>query len=144
MTNKEKILSEIERLMYAYNLEADIAASEDAIEEKIAQEKYELCKRMLSFINSLPEEPVSEDLDEAAEVYGYTNWQSDDYHEGAAEGLPFDAIGHTEKCFKDGAQWNNERVIKKACNWLKKHGGFTLGFPGAEVKDFLKYMEEEK
>lgn len=44
-------------------------------------------------------------IDEAAEEYAYTNWQSDDYHEGASEGLPFDAIGHTEKCFKAGSEW---------------------------------------
>lgn len=38
-----------------------------------------------------------------AEKYAYTNWESDDYHDGAADGLPFDAIGHTEKSFKAGA-----------------------------------------
>ena len=59
--------------------------------------------KLMDFINSLPEEPVSEDLEKAAEEYAYMNWQSDDYHEGAAEGLPFDAIGHTEKSFKAGA-----------------------------------------
>ena len=44
-------------------------------------------------------------LDEAAEKYAYTNWEDNDYHEGASEGLSFDAIGHTEKCFKAGAEW---------------------------------------
>lgn len=44
-------------------------------------------------------------LDEAAEEYAYNNWQSDDYHKGASEGLPFDAIGHTKMCFKAGAKW---------------------------------------
>lgn len=44
-------------------------------------------------------------LDEAAEEYAYNNWEDNDYHTGASEGLPFDAIGHTEKCFKAGAEW---------------------------------------
>lgn len=44
-------------------------------------------------------------LYEAAEEYAYTNWESDDYHEGAGEGLPFDAIGYAAKCFKAGAEW---------------------------------------
>lgn len=44
-------------------------------------------------------------LDEAAEEYAHNNWEDNDYHTGAREGLPFDAIGHTEKCFKAGAEW---------------------------------------
>ena len=51
----------------------------------------------------LPES--SSNLDEAAEEYAYNNWEDNDYHTGASEGLPFDAIGHTEKCFKAGAEW---------------------------------------
>ena len=51
-------------------------------------------------------------LDEAAEEYAYTNWEDDDYHEGASEGLPFDAIGHTEKCFKAGAEWMAGQGVK--------------------------------
>lgn len=57
-------------------------------------------------------EPASEDLEKASEEYAYTNWESDDYHEGASEGKPFDAIGHTQKCFIDGAQWQKEQMMK--------------------------------
>ena len=42
-------------------------------------------------------------IKELAEKYAYTNWESDDYHDGAADGLPFDAIGHTEKTYIAGA-----------------------------------------
>ena len=45
------------------------------------------------------------DLDEAAEEFAYNNWEDNDYHTGASEGLPFDAIGHTEKCFRAGVEW---------------------------------------
>ena len=55
----------------------------------------------------LPES--SSNLDEAAEEYAYNNWEDNDYHTGASEGLPFDAIGHTEKCFKAGAEWQREQ-----------------------------------
>ena len=44
-------------------------------------------------------------IKEKAEEYGYTNWQSDDYHEGASEGLEFDPIGHTQKSFEAGANY---------------------------------------
>ena len=56
------------------------------------------------------EEPVSEELEEVAEKYAYTNWQSDEYHDGADKGLPFDAIGHTEKSFKAGAKWMLNKI----------------------------------
>lgn len=45
------------------------------------------------------------DLDKAAEEFAYNNWEDNDYHTGASEGLPFDAIGHTEKCFRAGVGW---------------------------------------
>jgi hypothetical protein len=44
-------------------------------------------------------------IKEKAEEYGYTNWQSDECHDGASEGLEFDAIGHTQKTFEAGANY---------------------------------------
>ena len=44
-------------------------------------------------------------IKEKAEEYGYANWQSDDYHEGASEGLDFDPISHTQKSFEAGAKY---------------------------------------
>jgi len=68
------------------------------------------CKDAMKMAADLLSQPsLPSSLDEAAEEYAYTNWQSDDYHEGASEGLPFDAIGHTEKCFKAGAEWMSEQ-----------------------------------
>lgn len=61
--------------------------------------------RSAEYLTKYKQEPASEDLEKASEDYAYTNWESDDYHEGASEGLPFDAIGHAQKCFIDGAQW---------------------------------------
>lgn len=48
---------------------------------------------------------LQEKIDEEAEKYAYTNWENDDYHEWAEEGMPFDPIGHVEKCFKKGADY---------------------------------------
>ena len=50
-------------------------------------------------------------INEAAEEYAYNNWEDNDYHTGASEGLPFDAIGHTEKCFKAGAEWMAKQEV---------------------------------
>lgn len=49
-------------------------------------------------------------IKEKAEEYGYENWQSDDYHEGASEGLEFDPIGHTWKSFEAGANYVLEQI----------------------------------
>lgn len=49
-------------------------------------------------------------IKEKAEEYGYTNWQSDEYHDGASEDLEFDAIGHTQKTFEAGANYVLEEI----------------------------------
>lgn len=54
-----------------------------------------------------------EEVEEAAEKYAYNSWEDNDYHTGASEGLPFDAIGHTEKCFIAGAKWQKEQMMKE-------------------------------
>lgn len=55
---------------------------------------------------------MAKTIKELAEEYAYTNWESDDYHEGAAEGLPFDAIGYTKKTYLAGANAMLEEVEK--------------------------------
>ena len=49
-------------------------------------------------------------IKEKAVEYSYTNWQSDEYHDGASEGLEFDPIGHTQKTFEAGANYVLEEV----------------------------------
>ena len=61
LIDKDALVAEIERLMYAANLEADIASTGDCFDENIANAKYQLCKRILGFINTLEVKEV--DLD---------------------------------------------------------------------------------
>lgn len=49
-------------------------------------------------------------IKEKAEEYGYANWQSEEYHDGASEGLEFDPIGHTQKTFEEGANYVLEEI----------------------------------
>lgn len=51
-------------------------------------------------------------IKEKSEEYGYANWQSEEYHDGAAEGLPFDPIGHTQKTFEAGANYVIDEIEK--------------------------------
>ena len=94
MTDKtQKIREKVERLMYGFNLEADIASCENAEAEKIADIKYQLCKKILEYIDSMQEEPI-EDLEEAAEEWDESLYRSD--------------------AFKAGANWQKEKMMAKA------------------------------
>ena len=106
MTDKvQKIREEVEKLMYGFNLEADIASCEDAGAEKLADIKYQLCKKILEYIDSLQEEPVSEDLEEAAKHYLYSNILYDDVYVGNPTDK--DCI----EMFKAGAEWGKNQAM---------------------------------
>lgn len=96
----QKIREEVARMMYGYNLEADIASCENAESEKLADIKYQLCKKILELIDSLQEEPVSEDLDEASE----------EFCKSTLVGSPY----IKKNAFKTGAKWQKEQLMAKA------------------------------
>ena len=74
----DKIRQEVEKLMYGFNLEADIASCEDAEAEKLANIKYQLCKKILEYIDSIQDEPISENLEEAMQHNAPDNIGIDD------------------------------------------------------------------
>lgn len=69
-------------------------------------------------------------IKEKAEEYGYTNWQSDEYHDGASEGLEFDPIGHTQKTFEAGANY----VLEEIENVIKSDRILGNPFPSLEMR----------
>lgn len=71
-------------------------------------------------------------IKEKAKEDAYTNWQSDECHDGASEGLEFDPIGHTQKTFERGANY----VIECIENALNK------SFDELSIKD--GYLEARK
>lgn len=90
-------------------------------------------RHIIFLLDSFQQEQPSlpSNLDEAAEEYAYNNWEDNDYHTGASEGLPFDAIGHTEKCFKAGAEWM-ARQMKQEHQVLP-----GIKAPGIPGKDYI-------
>lgn len=51
--------------------------------------------------------------------------------------------GFTEKRKEDDIEYTRtDAFIEKACEWIKSHGGFTLGFDGATVRDFLNFINK--
>lgn len=123
MTQKEKILAEIERLRNDF--------------PKVISQKEKDCQwlywrglnKIKYFINSLPEEPVSEDFKKFEEQYLEKEKEEIlsvyDRHAGLV----------------DGAQWQKKKTIDKACMYLNEHrdGFITDDY----IKDFRKALEEE-
>lgn len=96
MTGKElkaKILAEIERLI------TDLGEQRDVLLEELKD-----------FINSLPEEPVSDDLEESARNYG------DELDNVLTVGIDDDnTVGeYAQESFKAGALWQKEQMMKDA------------------------------
>ena len=118
MTDKEKIIAKIEQLMYGFNLEADIASCEDVETEKLANIKYQVCKKILEYIDSMQEESVSEELEEAADKYS-----NNDYNYFDVLVTEYDGTEHwmndkvfIKDAFKAGAKWQKEQLIYKLKN----------------------------
>lgn len=95
---------------------------------------------MITFIDSLEEEPVSEDLEEAARRIAtrHSHITGDTYYANDAW------------FFKKGAQWQKEQMIDKACEWLKSYRqdtpdgtGYIAGIVNDKtIEDFKQSMEE--
>ena len=129
MTEKEKleaIKAEIERLFnFAKGYYADRIASGYKI----------CCNDIISFINSLPEEPVSEDLEEAANnaVIALVPSFGQKYSDGSYVSSCRDSFKREELLglFKAGAKWQKERIMANSTNatiglpYENKDGGYT-------------------
>lgn len=130
---QEQIKAEIEWLINNWKL----------CESSEAKYRLEAYNELLYYINSLPEEPVSEDLEEAAK-----NWWEGTRFKSDLSGTPINA-------FKEGSKWNGKHLINKACEWLvdniygyveesqKYSDGYSIDLSSLVI-DFRKAMEEEK
>ena len=81
-------------------------------------------------------------IKEKAEEYGYTNWQSDEYHDGASEGLEFDPIGHTQKTFEAGANYVLDKIEEFMKHNLVHSGNLKRLIEQLKEKSF-KYVDGE-
>ena len=144
MTDKEKLLAiraEIERLKAEQLTIFSKGEDEDSCGNALTH--IGAYNQLLSFINSLLEEPVSEDLEEAVNTYiGYP-----------PEVDECSSVYGKRQAFKAGAQWQEKKLTKKAVKWLtnnKEHpfigcedhqlaGYLTDNF----IENFRKAMEED-
>lgn len=105
MTDKvQKIREEVERRMNRLYLQLPDASKvehEDiSMEQASTLGKYVALESLFDFINSIPEELVSEDLEEAAKTYSNN---IDNIYGSIGE--------QTRNAFKSGAQWKEKQII---------------------------------
>ena len=98
LIDKERIVAEIKRLLNEWH-------SDSSTEAKYRHEAY---TELLEWVFSMPEEPVTEDLEETAK-----------YHRGHGN-YGGDINLAMEESFKVGAQWK-EQLIKRQQNENKKN-----------------------
>lgn len=102
----------------------------------------------LQKVQNIPVEQSNKDLEEVAKEYVKENCiLPEDCNDGDNP--------YYEECtatvFKDGAKWQKEQTINKACEWLKENiynrvykCNDGLGFPTAAfLEEFKKAMEDE-
>lgn len=103
MNKIEKIKAEIKRLKNELIQEAEKGYKSEFDEGRIAA-----FEDMITFIDSLEEEPVSNNLEEAANEYGFANPVI--HYE--ADGNTYDDTDKPSFDFIAGAQWQKEQLMK--------------------------------
>ena len=135
MSKIEKIKVEIDRLKNELIQEAEKGYKSEFDEGRISA-----FEDMIVYINSLEEEPISNDLEEAAHSYVDTTIEWFD-----SEGNPC-----CYPAFIAGAQWQKKQLIDKACEWLKSYRqdtpdgtGYIPGIINDETIEEFKHAMEE-
>ena len=137
---KEKILAEIERLRK--NLPWGGSASQLSMECDCKNEAYAEIEK---FIKSLPEEPVSEDLKEAAINASFEDMKDRQIMEDSNEKRNlYSRI--FRRGFKAGAQWQREQMMAKAVDGLVVCDNLTHGYKDIlmEIPSYLNVDDEVK
>ena len=122
MTDKEKIREEVERLMNELIQEKKKGFGSDADDACILE-----LQNVLTYIDSLQEEPISEDLNTAAKAYA----------DNTTEKVGYKLQLRRAVCF--GANWQKEQMMAKAVVYEVKvdAGGYPY-IPQMELYDYDK------
>lgn len=129
MTDKEKIRAEIERRIE----ELQPCNTRENLRAHGAIAGY---YQILSFINSMQEEPISEDLEEACEQLA----ENARKHK-AETSSPFFSQTDYIQGVMDGAKWQKEQMIEKAIKWVEynnENGGCKFDGWVENIKQAMK------
>jgi len=137
MTDKvQRIREEVARLQNELIQEREKGYGSDVDDACILE-----LQNVLTYIDTLQEEPVSEELEEAAFDYAEAC-----KYEGGEKLL---CVEH----FKTGAKWQKQQTISKACKWIDKNAAKYLvdrfvgstrvvGLDNSIIDDFKKDIED--
>ena len=141
MTDKERIRKEVERLRSLYQMKYQQLDADNSM-SLVECGKRNLCNELLSFIDSLQEEPVSEDLEEAANKYSSCAYLEEVLSDDDKEVLK-DRLKNT---FKAGVEWHkntkrsNENLDEAA--WLYYDRNKPITPPGLVLhKEFISFFK---
>lgn len=112
LIDKDALVAEIERkIEICKKVILNLQFQEN---KDLFQDKADLYKEVLSFINTLPEESVSENLEEASRNYG------DELDNVLSVVVDDDnSIGeYAAQAYKAGAQWDRQQMMSKAIDAL--------------------------
>lgn len=135
MTDKEKILDEIVRIRDENETYPN--KDKDLINSSLYEGRKQVCQMLLDFINSLPSEKSSEDLEYLATSLEETIGTSPHSRETIISYL------------QQTAQWQKEKDIDKVCEWLNKnvveyHPRTGELKPVVNLNAFREAMEDEQ
>ena len=133
MTDKEKIRKEVERLQKELVKEKEKGLGSDVDDACILE-----LQNVLTYIDSLQEDPVSNDLEEAATKYARKQLSNPDYP-------TYNDEYEMECAFEAGAQWQKQQLIEKACEWLNNFYSEDRHcyLVAEDIKAFKQAMEEQ-
>ena len=126
----KKIREEVVGIINSINL---FTPDEDGKNSSYEAGKLDVASKILQIIDSMQEEPVSEDLEEAAKHYLYSNILYDDVYVGNPTDK--DCI----EMFNAGANWKEQQLMAKAVD-ATVHidaGGYPY-IPQMELYDYDK------
>lgn len=155
MTDKQKIRAEIERRMKTCE-EAFNACPSTAFGSRI--DSY---KALLSFIDSLPEEPVSEGIENELERFAYSlphsadGFWPKDIDCKSVEARTKYGVHHAwsyeqvKKIARHFANWQKEQMMKKAveatvCEMSEQHGRMVCAWFGCKTEEYYDLDDEVK
>jgi hypothetical protein len=132
MTEKEKIKQEIERQIEEGKVKCQQSQENSDYESYIAwSEHVATCGKLLIFIDSLPEEPISEGLEEAADRYAFMDSQA---YKGVHSTYCDDKIA-----FIAGAKWQKQQMMKHAVDGTKVFSGLGVKAKTGECVPYTEY-----
>lgn len=131
--DKSALVAELNRLIAEL-----VEEGEDTMFEQGRISAFEDIKVFINHIlevKEVEEEPVSNDLEEAATKYARKQLSNPDY--------PIYNDEYEMECaFEAGAQWQKEQMVEEACKWLELHDSYAVP-TNIKVRDLKEHLSSK-